>query len=716
VRIRGSSGTRLRRGDAIAAAGVVVLVLVMFLPWYTLPGGTTERLELVSQRLAIPATGSAWNFRTISVSLVVLVLAGLTLAALRLRKRKVPLLGTWCVSAYGLVVFLFLVEELIVRRPGGSYLGSLPGQPARLTAAIVVGAGGYLGMAGALMIAVGAALVAGQKRGTTVEEHLLTQPGSVARRVAKSNSGLPPGANPAGGPAGGRLLGAPGGAWAGGGAVVIVAAYLLTRLWFVGHFPYFVDEGTYANFAAEGSQSVHQLFVSLVIGQGPLEPWLATFWIKLGFGPLLSVRLVSVISGLLTVGLVGLLGRRLDGAAVGWVAGAICVVLPFFVVHDGIGIYEPLVTLIMATALYLQLVLVRGPSLRLGVLLGLVLGAGILTKENTLPALALLPVSLLCFDWSPADRRRRLERWVQGAAIAVVMVGVAELVLHSSAYYKQLEAFRATASWPARSLTGVLDNPFVAVPQAWSAYRPALTGYVTLPLIAASLVGGVLAWRARARLTAVLVTWIMVPFGIALLFELRPFPRHVMYLMAPAIVLMAYALVQTARWARQALGARTAAVGCAAAGALLLAPAVVLDARVLAQPASAPYPGPDYWQYVAGPGSGAPWPGVVDTIRRRGAGRNVIVLTPGFYPILTFLLGQDYVVASDANPLLAARAQFFVSDAIPDLSGVTRTQLPPQLVAQHFVAIGRYARRRGPCAGPREPACGRAVTVFKREG
>jgi 4-amino-4-deoxy-L-arabinose transferase-like glycosyltransferase len=535
--------------------------------------------------------------------------------------------------------------------------------------------------------------------------------------AAASLGGLPLGEARSGGHDDVRVLSLARSARVGVAAATILGAYLATRLWFAGHFPYFVDEGLYANFTAQGARSVKQLFVALVIGQGPLQPWLAIIWVKLGFGPLTAVRLVSVTSGLLTVGIVGLLGRRLGGAAVGWAAAALCLVLPFFVVHDGIGIYEPLVTLIMVGALYLQLALVRRPGLALGVLLGLVLGAGILTKENTLPALVLLPVSLLCFDWSPAGRRRRLSRWLAGAAIAIAMVIAAELVLRSSAYYKQLQEVRATADWPARSLTGVLDDPFLATREAWSAYWPALIGYVTIPLIAASILGAVMVWRARARLAAVLLAWIFVPAMIALLFELRPYPRHVMYLMGPAIVLMAYALVQVARWALRELGAPAAAIGCSAASALLLAPALVLDSRVLAHPATAAYPGLDYWQYVAGPGSGSPWPAVVHTLRQRGIGRKIVVLTPGFYPILTFLLAHDHryvVVDATTSSAPASRAQFLVNDAIPDLSGATNDQLPPQLAKQHFVAIGRYPRRAGPCAGPREPACGRAVTVFER--
>jgi hypothetical protein len=44
-----------------------------------------------------------------------------------------------------------------------------------------------------------------------------------------------------------------------------------------------------------------------------------------------------------------------------------------------------MVTLVMAAAFYLQVDFARRPDLRVAALLGLVLAAGVLTKENTKP-------------------------------------------------------------------------------------------------------------------------------------------------------------------------------------------------------------------------------------------------------------------------------------------------------------------------------------------
>jgi len=53
--------------------------------------------------------------------------------------------------------------------------------------------------------------------------------------------------------------------------VGIIAAYLATRLWFIARFPYFVDEGTYAQFIYQGAHPPYDLFMSMTIGKEPCK-------------------------------------------------------------------------------------------------------------------------------------------------------------------------------------------------------------------------------------------------------------------------------------------------------------------------------------------------------------------------------------------------------------------------------------------------------------
>jgi 4-amino-4-deoxy-L-arabinose transferase-like glycosyltransferase len=475
----------------------------------------------------------------------------------------------------------------------------------------------------------------------------------------------------------------------------IGVAYLLSRWRFIDRFPYFLDEGTYAVFANRAADSTGDLFYSFTIGREPLTFWLGIPWIKLGINPLVAVRITSALAGLLTLVFVGLLARGLAGAWAGIAAAALCVVMPFFVVHDGIGIIEPMVTLVMAAALYLQIEFARRPDLRVAALLGLVLAAGLWTKENTTPALVLIPLSLLVFDWSPDGRSERLRRWLIGIGIALAMAVTAKLLLRTSSLYPLYEHARDNPLlYTVRPLGDVLSDPFAELGKTWDAYRPAFSGYVTIPLLLTALAGAVIGLRRQPRITALLLAWILLPLAVSMLFSTLPYPRHVMYLVPPAIALMAYAVVEGVKWARTLMAPRTAALVSAVVVAGLLTPALLLDGRVLAHPDTARYPGTDDIQYVTGTGAGSVWPAVADTIRERARGPQVPILTTRSYSqVLEMLLGPSsrYVFVGGKSPL-APRAQFSLDDNQipfydPDAATIVREG--------NFVEVGRYARPRG---------------------
>ena len=475
---------------------------------------------------------------------------------------------------------------------------------------------------------------------------------------------------------------------------LIVLAYVVTRVVFIHGFPYFLDEGTYAVFVDKAAHSSHELFNSFSIGREPLTFWFGIPWVKLGINPLVATRIVSAIAGFLTLVFVGLLGRRLGGNATGLVAAALCVVVPFFLVHDGIGIIEPLVTLVMAAALYVQVEFARRPDLRIAALLGLVFAAALLTKENTKPALVLLPLSLLCFDWAAEARRERLTRWVAGVGVSALFVLGAILLLHASSKYPLYEKARnQPLIYTVRTLSQVLSDPFKEVGTSWHIYRPALTGYLSLPLLVVAVGGAVAGFRRQWRLTTVIAGWVVVPFTVSLLFSSLPYPRHVMYIVPPIVVLMAYGLVEGVRWVRSVAAPRVATAACAVAIALLLLPALLLDGRVLAHPASARYPGADDLQYVTGTGAGSIWPAVARSLKAHARGHTVYVLnTRAYSQVLEFLLDHDhdYRFVTGASRF-ASQAQFSLDDQIPFYDPNSARVLRNG----QFAAIGRFRRPRG---------------------
>jgi peptidoglycan/LPS O-acetylase OafA/YrhL len=142
-------GTRARAGDRLAAAGALLLLGTLFLPWYALQDGERTRFVLTAQGRQVPGTGSAWEalgsvlFVLLVLVFAALIVEGLLPAARGRAARVAPRLGlgVLAVATFGVLI------SRILDPPGGS----------EVTDPRV---GAYLGLVSVLLIAVGACAAA----------------------------------------------------------------------------------------------------------------------------------------------------------------------------------------------------------------------------------------------------------------------------------------------------------------------------------------------------------------------------------------------------------------------------------------------------------------------------------------------------------------------------------------------------------------------------
>jgi 4-amino-4-deoxy-L-arabinose transferase-like glycosyltransferase len=422
---------------------------------------------------------------------------------------------------------------------------------------------------------------------------------------------------------------------------VIVCVYLAARLGLVWRFPPFYDESLYAQWASQVHDDPGQRFVALTGAKDPLLTWLGAAVMQLGCSPLTAVRLVSAGSGLVSLGVTGVLARRLGGWFAAAAAMALYVVLPFFVVHDVIGLMEPLVTAALLLALYLQVRLAEQPRVDLALLLGLALAAGLLTKETADLALVLVPASLFSFDWSAPELGRRLYRWAWTVVLAVVVAGIGYSVLRlSPAYYSYASTRGKIGEY--RTLGTALAHPLRYAAQNWPGYRVQVLGYLGLPLTLLAAAGAGLALRRRLRLAFVLVCWTVAVVLAAILIANGPFVRYLQPMVPLLVVFMGYATAEAwrlcGRWTR---GARRVALS-ALALVLVALPALRLDYSVLSNPDTAAYPGISDQDYATGWAAGGAFADLAGELRRLAGGKPLkVVHYEQFSPALPLLLRHD---------------------------------------------------------------------------
>lgn len=421
--------------------------------------------------------------------------------------------------------------------------------------------------------------------------------------------------------------------WIVGSGAGILCVFLALRLLLLWRFPPFYDEALYAHWTVDGFEDPALRTVSMRTADEPLFTWLGMMMMWLGAGPLTAIRLGSTIAGLFTMVICGLIGHELGGRTVGLAASGLAAILPFFVVHDVIGITDPLATTIMAAVLYTQIRLARSPSLGGALMLGLLLGAGFLTKPTTYVAIALLPVSLLVFPWRAAGTLSRLARWAGGVVVAVAIAYAMYSIMKISPYWEDFVRYRgqhgAAAGQSAHSIAIGLSHPLRWIRFNWHGYQEALHGYLTIPVLVAALVGAVIGVKRKRALTGIVLAWSLAPLVVALLLTETQYPRYILVGIPPVVALAAYGVSTVVSELLRRPG-RAAIAIVAAVTVAFVAPALVFVGRVQADPTTFRYPGLDDGQYVTGGAALAPYDRVIRDLREKASRGQVVVALGDF--------------------------------------------------------------------------------------
>lgn len=404
----------------------------------------------------------------------------------------------------------------------------------------------------------------------------------------------------------------------------ILAAFAATRLALFWRFPPFWDEALYASWALRVHDHADERFIAIVNGKLPLLTWLGSGLIAAGIEPLTAVRLISLAAGAASLALAAALAAELGARQAAACAAIAYVLLPLALVHDVIGIMEPLTAALLVLALYLQIRLARHASVSTALLLGLVLGAGLLTKETGRLAVVLLPASLLVFDWSRTRLPIRFVRWLGGAVVALLVAGVAYLVVTLSDAWPQYGSVQASFG-TVRSLRAGLAHPLGWLEQEWPGYQPQIFGYLTPTLALVALAGVAIGFRRQRRVALLYLAWIVSLFVVDVLFLSASYVRYIVPAAPLVAVFVGVAVPEIARLGPRLWPGRLVVPAVGVVLAALGGSAVWFDARVLANPDTAPYPGFSRVEYATGWPAGSGWHELGAELERQAATRSIVV-------------------------------------------------------------------------------------------
>jgi 4-amino-4-deoxy-L-arabinose transferase-like glycosyltransferase len=433
--------------------------------------------------------------------------------------------------------------------------------------------------------------------------------------------------------------------------ISIFLLFLLTRLISLTTLPIFTDEAIYIRWAQIAANDANWRFISLTDGKQPMFVWIAMLLVKVINDPLFAGRFVSVLAGFGSlIGMFFLTSEIFNNKKIGLLASFIYVIYPFSLIYDRMALYDSLVAMFIIWSLYFEILLVRFRRLDLALILGMIIGGGMLTKSNTYFALILLPFSLLLLPFAKKTWKKLLGKWILLAGVSFVIANVMYTILRLSPYFHIIEEKNYVFIYP---LQEWIRQPFAFFSSNFHALTEWSQVYLTLPflvLVIASFFVSKAFWREKL----LLVIWFFVPFLALSFFGRIIYPRFILFMTMPLLVLGSYGLYSLVLLSRKRV-------------LQIIIPLVFLgtfvfnDYVILTNFAQANIPRSDKSQFLTSWASGAGVSETVSFLKEKAKDQKIYVATEGTFGLMPYAL-EIYL---HNNPNVVIKGFWPVSDSIP---------------------------------------------------
>ena len=408
----------------------------------------------------------------------------------------------------------------------------------------------------------------------------------------------------------------------------ITAIYIISRLINLTALPNFTDEAIYIRWSQIGGNDASWRFISLTDGKQPLFTWFVMASLRFFQDPLVAGRIVSIVAGFCSIWGLYLLGSEIfKNKRVGVIAGFLYLISPFTLIYDRMALYDAWVATFFIWNLYLAILLVRRVRLDIALIFGLILGVGMLNKTSAFFSLYLLPATIILFDFRQKQKMKKLIGWIGLCVLAAVMSQVVYSILRLSPFFyiiaqKDVTFIYSYSEWithPFRFLLGNLHGEF-----DWVIH------YLTLPIFLSALAPFLIIWKKPME-KFLLLGWWFAPFVALALFGKVLYPRFVLFMAMPFLVLAAV----TFDWIMKKI--RPQILSMIIIG-LLCFQAIYISAWIISDIKTAPIPRSDTGQYINDWPSGWGTDEIVAFFKDEAKDKPISVYTEGTFGLYPFAL------------------------------------------------------------------------------
>ena len=223
--------------------------------------------------------------------------------------------------------------------------------------------------------------------------------------------------------------------------LILIIGFIVVRLASIFSIPFFNDEADYIYFALQAMTQKGMGFISLSQGVKPMHTWLMIPFLMLIKDPVLGARLLSLVTGLISMLGLCLLTTELFGKKqIGILSVIIFIFFPYAQIYNSLAVLESTVAVFILFSIYFLIRLIKNPTLVGAYTYGIITGLGLLTKRQAFFNVYLIP---LFFVLLPVKIKAN-SKLLKLVALLVFGVGIAlclQLILRNSEFYERIAWF-----------------------------------------------------------------------------------------------------------------------------------------------------------------------------------------------------------------------------------------------------------------------------------
>lgn len=275
-------------------------------------------------------------------------------------------------------------------------------------------------------------------------------------------------------------------------------------------------------------------FLPLSDGKTPFFMWTMIPLLKTFEDPLFAGRLLSVLSGFVTMIGVFLLSWRVFGQKAAYMATLFYAVTPYTVFFDRMALVDSMLAAFTIWSIYFAIWLLKSQRLDLSMILGILMGIALLVKTPAMVNLLALPLTIIGFNFKQKDKYSLLKilgLWVVASGIALVIYNLLRL----GPGFSQLSSRNADYMFSPTELIGRPLDPFIPHLRDILSWVP---GLITWPIAVMIVVGVVFLFSRRNRLGFCILVWLLVPVILEMAL-LKTFTARYLLLAVPPLLSLA---------------------------------------------------------------------------------------------------------------------------------------------------------------------------------